>query len=104
MAALHADHVGVLVVAEVGDLLGLVHPRVPDDGVGEVVLLDAHLAAAHHVGDDVLGRGEGVDAVRPLADGHHVAALLVRVGRLAGAVDERAAGEAGHLVLKNQGC
>ena len=104
MAGHDADHVGVLVVPEVRDLLGLVEPGVPDDGVGEVVLLDAHLAAADHVGDDVLGRGERVDAVGPLPDGHDVAALLVRVGRLAGAVDERAAGEAGNLVLKNQDC
>ncbi len=97
VAALHADHVGVLVVPEVGDLLGLVVPRVPDDGVGEVVLLDAHLPPRHHVGDDVLRRGVGVDAVGPLPDGHHVAALLVRVGRLPSLVDERAAGKASDL-------
>ncbi len=105
VAALHADHVGVLVVPEVGDLLGLVVPRVPDDGVGEVVLLDAHLPPRHHVGDDVLRRGVGVDAVGPLPDGHHVAALLVRVGRLPSLVDERAAGKASdlHARAKNGG-
>ena len=39
VAALHADHVGVLVVPEVGDLLRLLQPRVPDHRVRKVVLL-----------------------------------------------------------------
>ena len=97
MSGHDADHVGVLVVPEVGDLLGLVQPGVPDDGVGEVVLLDAHLPAGDDVGDDVLGRRVGVDAVGPLVDGDDVAALLVGVGRLAGPVHECAARHAGHL-------
>lgn len=59
--------------------------------------LDAHLAARHDVGDDVLWRRVGVDAVRPLVDGDHVAALLVRVGRLARLVDEGAPRQASHL-------
>lgn len=46
-------------------------------GVGEVVLLYPHLAAADHVGDDVLLHGVLVDAVRPLVDGHHLPRLLV---------------------------
>ena len=37
VAALHADHVGVLVVAIIWDLLRLVHPRVPHNRVGKVV-------------------------------------------------------------------
>ena len=59
--------------------------------------LDAHLAARHDVRDDVLGRRVGVDAVRPLVDGDDVAALLVRVGRLARLVYEGAARQACHL-------
>ena len=41
--------------------LGSLVPGVPDDGVGEVVLLYSHLPARHHVGHDVLGRGVDVD-------------------------------------------
>ena len=59
--------------------------------------LDAHLPARDDVGDDVLGGRVGVDAVRPLVDGHHVAALLVRVGRLPRLVDEGAPRQASHL-------
>lgn len=39
MTAFHADHVGVLVVGKVRDLLPLLQPRVPDDSVGKVVFL-----------------------------------------------------------------
>ncbi len=97
VSALHADHVRVLVVSKVGDLLRAVRPGIPDDGVREVVLLNAHLPARHDVGDDVLRRSVRVDAIRPLANRDHVAALLVGVGRLAGAVYKRAAGQASHL-------
>ena len=43
VAALHADHVGVLVVPEVGDLLRLLQPRVPDHRVRKVVLLQTNV-------------------------------------------------------------
>ena len=65
--------------------------------------LDAHLPARDDVGDDVLGGRVGVDAVRPLVDGHHVAALLVRVGRLPRLVDEGATRQPGHL-MSDDGC
>ena len=63
---LHAAHVAHFVV-----------PRVPDDSVGKVVLLDAHFPPRHHVGDDVFRWRVGVDPVCPLSDGYHVSALLV---------------------------
>ena len=56
VAAVHADHVGMLVVPEVGHLLCALVPRVPDHRVREVVLLDPHLAPRHHVRHDMLVR------------------------------------------------
>ena len=41
--------------------LGPLVPGVPYDGVGEVVLLDPHLPARHHVRHNVLTRGVDVD-------------------------------------------
>ena len=61
MATVHTDHVGVLVVSEIVHLLGFLIPGVPDDGVWEVVFLDPHLPARHHVGHDVLVRGVDVN-------------------------------------------
>ena len=40
MSRLDADHVWVLIVTIVRDLLGLFHPRVPHNGVREVVSED----------------------------------------------------------------
>ena len=51
----------------------------------------------HLTRDDVFRGRVGVDAVRPLVDGDDVAALLVRVGRLARLVYEGAARQARHL-------
>ena len=56
VAAVHADHVGVLIIPEVGHLLCALVPRVPDHRVREVVLLNPHLAPRHHVRHDVLVR------------------------------------------------
>ena len=54
VAPVDADHVGMLVVTEVVHLLGLLVPRVPDDGVGEIVFLDPHFPSRHDICDDVL--------------------------------------------------
>ena len=109
VSCLHADHVGVLVVSEVTHLPRLVQPRIPDDRVREVILLQAHLPAGHYVGHNVLRRCVLVDPIGPLVDRHHVSALLVdrALPRL---VDERAAVEArdlaapyvGHLQVRVQ--
>ena len=56
VAPVDADHVGVLVVTEVAHLLGLLVPRVPDDGVGEIVFLNPHFPPRHDVCDNVLVR------------------------------------------------
>ena len=64
--------------------------------------LDAHLPARDDVGDDVLRGRVGVDAVGPLADGDDVAALLVRVRRLARLVDERATSKTRHLRMRRK--
>ena len=56
-----ADHVWVLVIPEVAQLLGLLGPGVPDDRVWQVVLLYPHLPAWHHIGHDVLMGQWGVD-------------------------------------------
>lgn len=45
--------------------------------IGEIVFVQPHLAAGHHVGDDVLLRGVLVDPVGPLVHGDHLASLLV---------------------------
>ena len=45
MPGVDADHVWVLVIPEVAQLLGLLGPRVPDDRVWQVVLLYPHLPA-----------------------------------------------------------
>ena len=64
--------------------------------------LDAHFPARDDVGDDVLRGRVGVDAVGPLADGDDVAALLVRVRRLARLVDERATSKTRHLRMRRK--
>ena len=64
--------------------------------------LDAHFPARDDVGDDVLRGRVGVDAVGPLADGDDVAALLVRVRRLARLVDERATRKTRHLQMRRK--
>lgn len=76
MSWLNAHHVRVLIVSEVTELLGTLHPRIPDNCVGEVVLLDAHLATGHHVCDDVLLWSILEDTVCPLIDGYHITAFL----------------------------
>lgn len=76
MSALDANHVGELVVAEVGNVARLLLPGIPHDGVGEVVLLHAHLPAGDDIRDDVLRLRVLVDSVGPLAHRHDVAALL----------------------------
>ena len=76
VAGLDADHVGILVVAKVRDLLGLVHPGVPDHRIREVVLLNPHLSTGNHIGDDVFRRCIGVDPVCPLANHDNVPAFL----------------------------
>ena len=48
VAAVDADHVGMLVITKVTHFLGFLVPGVPDDRVGEVVLLDPHLPSRHH--------------------------------------------------------
>lgn len=65
VAAVDADHVGVLVVPEVAHLLGLLVPRVPDDGVGEIVFLNPHFPTRHDVCDNVLVRRVDVNPVGP---------------------------------------
>lgn len=96
MSRLDAHHIRVLVIPEIRHLLRPVCPRVPHDRVGEVVLLDAHLPAGHHVCYDVLLRGVLVYPVRPFVDGDDVTALLVD-SAIAGLVNESAAVEAGDL-------
>ena len=61
MPRVDADHVRVLVVPEVAQLLCLLVPGVPDDRVGQVVLLYPHLPPGHHIGHDVLVGQRGVD-------------------------------------------
>ena len=61
VAAVDADHVGMLVITKVTHFLGFLVPGVPDDRVGEVVLLDPHLPPRHHVGHDVLVRSVDVN-------------------------------------------
>lgn len=46
--------------------------------VHKVILLHPHLAAADHIGDDVLQWSVLVDAICPLIDGHHIPVLLVQ--------------------------
>lgn len=94
MPGVDADHVGVLVIAEVAQLLGLLGPWVPDDRVWQVVFLYPHLPPGHHVGHNVLMGQWGVDVnpVSPLVESDHLPALLVgrglgrgRAGRSLGA-------------------
>lgn len=61
MPGVDADHVRVLVIPEVAQLLGLLRPGVPDNRVWQVVLLYPHLPAGHHIGHDVLMGQRGVD-------------------------------------------
>ena len=65
-----------LIITKIRDFLGLVYPRIPDDGVGEVVLLDAHFPARHHVGDDVLRGGVGVDPISVLPNHYYISTFL----------------------------
>jgi len=64
---------------------------------GKLYFLHPHLSSGHDVGDDVLLRGLEVDPVGPLADGDHLPALLVGVGRFPGLVDKGAELEPGDL-------
>lgn len=77
VARLDAHHVRILVVSKVGDIFRLVHPRVPNNRVGEVILLDPHLPPRHHVSDDVLLRCILVYPVRPFTYRHNIPPLLV---------------------------
>ena len=63
-------------ITEIRNFFGLVYPRIPDDGVGEVVLLDAHFPARHHVGDDVLRGGVGVDPISVLPNHYYISTFL----------------------------
>lgn len=76
MPALDAYHVGEFVVTKVGYVACLLLPGIPHDGVGEVVLLHAHLPAGHDVRDDMLRLRVLVDPVGPFAHRHDVAAFL----------------------------
>jgi len=76
VTALDAYHVWELVVAKVRNVARLLLPGVPDDGVGEVVLLHAHLPTGNDVCDDVLRLRILIDSVGPLAHRDNVAALL----------------------------
>ena len=66
----------IRIITKIGDFLGLVYPRIPDDSVGEVVLLDAHFPARDHVGDDVLRGGVGVDPIRVLPNHYYISTFL----------------------------
>ena len=66
----------IRIITKIGDFLGLVYPRIPDDGVGEVVLLDAHFPARHHVGDDVLRGGVGVYPISVLPNHYYISTFL----------------------------
>lgn len=96
VAGFHTNHVWVFVVAEVAHVLGFFNPWVPDDSVGEVVLLYAHLTPGYYVGYDVFVWGVLIHAVGPFADCHDVAAFLID-SAIARLVDERAAVQAGDL-------
>lgn len=76
MSALDAYHIRELVVTEIRDVARLLLPGIPHDGVGEVVLLHAHLPTGDDVRDDVLRLRVLVDSVGPLAHRDDVAALL----------------------------
>lgn len=90
MPCFYADHVRVFVVPEVGHVFRLLDPRVPNYGIGKIVLLDSHLSPRHDVRYNVFLRRVLVDAVRPLANSHDVPRLLVD-RPFARLVDERAA-------------
>lgn len=77
MARLHADHVRIFVVAKVGHLPRLVQPRIPNDRVRKVILLQTHLPARDHIRDDVLLRSVLVDSIGPLVDRNYISALLI---------------------------
>lgn len=76
MAALDAYHIGKFVVAEVRDVARFLLPGIPNDRVGKVVLLHAHLPTGNDVRDDMLRLRVLVDPVGPFAHRHDVAALL----------------------------
>jgi len=76
VTTLDAYHVWELVVAKVRNVARLLLPGIPHDGVGEVVLLHAHLPAGNDVRDDVFRLRVLVDSVGPLAHRDNVAALL----------------------------
>lgn len=102
MPRLHADHIRILVIAKVAHLARLVQPRIPDDRVRKVVLLQPHLPPRHHVRYDMLLGRVLVHSVRPLVHRDDVAALLVdrAIARL---VNERAAVEARDLAATDVG-
>lgn len=92
----HAHHVRIFVISEIGHVLGLVDPRIPDDGIREVVLLDAHLASRDDVCYDVLLRSVLVYSVCPLVYSDDISTFLVYCA-LARLVYKRAAVQAGDL-------
>ena len=63
-------------ITKIRNFFSLVYPRIPDDSVGEVVLLDAHFPARHHVGDDVLRGCVGVDPISVLPNHYYISTFL----------------------------
>lgn len=76
MAALDTYHVREFVVAEVRDVARLLLPGIPDDRVGKVVLLHAHLPTGNDIRDDMLRLRVLVDSVGPFTHRDDVAAFL----------------------------
>lgn len=96
MASLDTDHIRIFVVAEIGHLLGLIDPRVPNYGVRKIVLLNPHLPSRHNVRYYMLLRSILINSISPFTYSNHVTALLIH-GALSGLVHEGAPVQAGDL-------
>lgn len=96
MARFNTHHVRVLIISEIRQLLCTLHPRVPQHRVREIVFLDAHLPAGHHIRDDVFLWSVLVYAVGPLIDCDDIPPLLAD-GIYASLVYIRAAVQARYL-------
>lgn len=101
MSCLNANHVRVFIIPEVRHFFRLLHPWVPNDGVGEIVLLDTHLPTRNYVGYDVLLRRILIDSVCPFVDRYNFPAFLINGTVVAYFIDEGAGMQAGYLATSD---
>lgn len=100
MTTLDTNHIRKLIITKVRYIACFLLPRIPNDGIGKIVLLNPHFSSGNHIRDYVLRLRVLIDPVGPLTDRHNVATLLedLVVSRL---VDESAPMESRNLASSN---